>query len=343
MFDFHTNRMNKIGKILFAMSLTIVGSGAYAQHTLDDSGINAGFFDSSFDKDINFSDFHLPPLAVLFENAKSNPEILRMAKLQEIAQAEVTKQKKHIFSYVYGHASYSYGKTDMWGNGSSTYSTMIYQFQGSEQNYWNVGVNVSVPLEDVLDLSHSVKRKRLLVEEAQFQKDKAYDELKLEIVTLYVRITNNLAALRSAGVNAAIYQGAGELNEVEFHQGNMEIEDYAYTGLRGQSAVNNYQGLLTQITTDIVTLEILSHTPILTNTTTEITLESGIEKSRKEIAKENKAMEKHIKKVVEEQRAKEVEVIKAEREKEKQEQKQAEKDAKQAEKDAKQAAKNKKK
>ena len=165
-----------------------------------------------------------------------------------------------------------------------------------------------------------------------------------------MRITNNLAALRSAGVNAAIYQGAGELNEVEFHQGNMEIEDYAYTGLRGQSAVNNYQGLLTQITTDIVTLEILSHTPILTNTTTEITLESGIEKSRKEIAKENKAMEKHIKKVVEEQRAKEVEVIKAEREKEKQEQKQAEKDAKQAEKDAKQAekdakqaAKNKKK
>ena len=98
-----------------------------------------------------------------------------------------------------------------------------------------------------------------------------------------VRITNNLSALRMAGVSAAIYQGASDLEEEEFHQGNMEIGDYAYTNLRGQSAVSNYQSLLTQITTDIVTLEILSHTPILTNTTTEITLDSGNHKTQKQI------------------------------------------------------------
>ena len=272
-----------------------------AQETFDDSGISAGFFDSSFSKDINFSDFHLPPLGVLFENAKANPNILQMAKLQEIAEAEVKKQKKHIFSYIMGHASYSYGKTDMWGNNSSTYSTMIYQFQGSVQNYWNVGVNLSVPLEDILDLGHSVKRKRLLVEEAQIKKDAAYDQLKLEIVTLYIRITNNLSALKTAGVSAAIYQGSNQLEEEDFHQGNRDISDYAYSSLRGQNAVNTYQGLLTQITTDIVTLEILSHTPILTNTTTEITLDSNIKKSEKQIRKENKAMDKKIKRQIEEQ------------------------------------------
>lgn len=314
------------------MVMASIGVGAYAQRTLEDSGINAGFFDSSFEKDINFSDFHLPPLAVLFENAKSNPSILQLAKQQEIAQAEVTKQKKHIFSYVYGHASYSYGKADIWGNNSSTYNAMIYQFQGSEQNYWNIGVNVSVPLEDVLDLGHSVKRKRLLVENAQYIKDAAYDEIKLQIATLYIRITNNLQALRNAGVNAAIYQGAGQLNEVEFHQGNMEIEDYAYTGLRGQNAVNNYQGLLTQITTDIVTLEILSRTPILTNTTTEITLNSGIEKTKKQIQKENKEMEKHIQKVIEEQQAQEEQILKDEKKKEEEEKKKEEEEKKAAQK-----------
>ena len=290
-----------------------------AQSTLDDSGISAGFFDSSFTKDINFSDFHLPPLAVLFENAKSNPNILEMAKLQEIAQADVTKQKKHIFSYINGHASYSYGKTDMWGNNSSTYNTMIYQFQGSEQSYWNVGVNLSVPLEDILDLGHSVKRKRLLVEDAQLKKDAAYDELKLQIATLYIRVTNNLNALKTASVSAAIYQGANSLEEEDFHQGNMAIGDYAYSSLRGQSAVNNFQSLLTQITTDIVTLEILSHTPILTNTTTEITLDSGIRKSQKQIKKENKAVEKEIKEAAEEDAKKEKAFWKSERAKEKKE------------------------
>ena len=245
---------------------------------------------------IHFSKFHLPPLAVLFENAKSNPQILDLAKAQEIAQAEVAKQKRHIFSYLRGHASYSYGKTDMWGNNSSTYNQMIYQFQGSEQNYWNVGVNLNIPLEDILDLGASVKRKRLLVEQAQIKKDIAYDQLKLQIASLYVKITNDLVSLKTASENAAIYQGAGALNQEDFHQGNMNIEAFAYTKLREQEAVSRYQNLQTQITTDIITLEILTHTPIITNTTTDITLDSDIQKSDKQVAKENKAVEKQIKK-----------------------------------------------
>ena len=286
--------------------------------TADDSGISAGFFDSSEEKDINFSEFKLPPLAVLFENAKQNPNILHLAKQQEIAQAEVVKQKKHIFSYVSGHASASYGMSDIWSGAQGTgYGTgMVWQPHASEQSYWNVGVNVSVPLEDILDLGHSVKRKRLVVEDAQITKDAAYDELKLQIVTLYIKITNNLTALKTAGENAAAYQGASSLNEVEFHHGNMEIEDYAYTGLHGQSAVDTYQALLTQITTDIVTLEILTHTPIITNTTTDITLDSSFEKSKKQISKENKEVEKRIKKAVKEE-------IKLEKEHAKQEEKAA--------------------
>jgi hypothetical protein len=200
---------------------------------------------------------------------------------------------------------------------------MIYQFQGSEQSYWNIGVNLNVPLEDILDLGHSVKRKRLLVEQAQLNKDAAYDNLKLQITTLYIRITNNLNALKTAGVTAAIYQGAGELNEVEFHDGNMAIEDYAFTGQRGQSSVNTYQGMLTEITTDIITLEILSHTPILTNTTTEITLDSGIKKTDKEIARENKAMEKQIRKTIEEEQKLEEKMKKEDEAKAKKEAKEA--------------------
>lgn len=284
----------RITKYLIISIFIVLWLPASAQ--LNNSGISAGFFDSSDNNTISFSTFHLPPLGVLFENAKSNPQILDLAKAQEIAQAEVAKQKKHIFSYVQGHASYSYGKTDMWGNNSSTYNQMIYQFQGTEQNYWNVGVNLSVPLEDILDLSAAVKRKRLLVEQAQIKKDIAYDQLKLQIASLYVKITNGLVSLKTASENAAIYQGAGSLNLEDFHQGNMSIEDFAYTKQREEDAVRRYQDLQTQITTDIITLEILTHTPMITNTTTDITLDSTIEKTEKEIAKENKETEKKVKK-----------------------------------------------
>ena len=297
-------KMNRFRCLLFCAVVTGVSSVSFAQ-SFDDSGIAAGFFDSSSEKTINFSEFHLPPLTVLFENAKSTPQVLSLQKAQEIAEAEVAKQKRHIFSYVTGHASYSYGVTDMWGQSSSSlYSLQLMQFTGNEQSYWNVGVNLAVPLEDILDLGASVKRKKLEVDQAIYNKDMQYDQLKLQIATLYTSITNNLIALKTASENAAIYQGAGQLNLEDFHNGNMDIEDFAYTKLHEESAVSRYQSLQAQVITEILTLEIITHTPILTNSTTEITLDKSVHKSEKQLAKDNKAVEKRIKKVTEEEEKK---------------------------------------
>ena len=291
--------MNGVRHLFITTILAATVSVAHAQ--FNNSGISARFFDSSENNTINFSTFHLPPLAVLYENAKQNPQILSLNKAQEIAQAEVAKQKRHIFSYVQGHASYSYGKTDMWGNNSSTNSyTTIYQFQGSEQSYWNVGINVSVPLEDILDLTASVRRKKLEVDKARIEKDIAFDELKKQIATLYIKITNDLVTLKTVSEGAAIYQGAGALNQEDFHQGNMTIEVFAHTKMQEAGIVSQYQDMQTSITTDIITLELLSHTPILTNTTTDITLDDD-QLSEKDIRKQNREVAKNIKKAAAEE------------------------------------------
>lgn len=318
--------MTKLKLLLLFTVISASTSNAFAQ--FDNSGISAGFFDSSENQSLNFSTFHLPPLAVLLENAKSTPQILSLAKAEEIAKAEVAKQKKHIFSYIRGHASYAYGKTDMWGNSSSLVSPTIYQFQGTEQNYWNVGVNLNIPLEDILDLGSAVKRKRLQQEQAQIQKDLAYDQLKLQLTSLYVRINNNIIALKTASENAAIYQGAGQLAQEQFHQGELSIEAFAKTKEYENDAVNAYQSLQTIIITDILTLEILTHTPIITNTTTEITLDQEVQKSQKEIKKENKELEKRIEQQTKEDLKREEALEKAEKQALKEAEKAAKKEAK---------------
>ena len=318
--------MNKIKRLLMIVAATGIGSSAFAQ--FDESGIAAGFFDSSKEKDINFSQFHLPPLAVLLENAKSNPQILSLEKARQIAVAEVAKQKRSIFGHISGRASYSYGKADMWGNNSSTTSYMIYQFQGTEQSYWNVGVSASISVEDILDYVPSIRRSRLAVDQAVIAKDITYDQLKLQIASLFIKITNDLVTLKTLGEGAAAYQGAGALNREEFENGNMEIEDFAWTKQRESGQVQMYQSMQTTITTDIITLEILTHTPIITNSTTEITLDTHVTKSDKEIAKENKAVEKRIKKAVEEDEKKTKALEKAEKKAEKAAAKVAKKESK---------------
>lgn len=302
--------MNRFRRLIFIFALAATYTSALAQ--FDESGISAGFFDSSNEKDINFSEFHLPPLAVLFENAKSNPQILTLEKARQLAEAEVAKQKRHIFSYVTGHASYSYGLADMWGNNSSGYSPTIYQYQGTKQSYWNVGINLAIPIEDILDLTAAIKRKRYQADQAVIQKDIAYDQLKLQIATLFVKITNNLISLKSFGEAAAAYQGAGALDRENFENGNMEISTFAATKMQESNQVSSYQNMQTEITTDILTLEILTHTPIITNATTEVTLDKSIHKTAKELAKENKALDKRIKKLEKEDLEKEKKLEKAE-------------------------------
>ncbi len=291
-------------RLLIFLAAAGFGTTAFAQSSFDESGIAAGFFDSSNEKSINFSEFHLPPLAVLFENAKSTPQVMSLQKAQEIAEAEVAKQKRHIFSYLTGHASFSYGKGDMWGSNSSAYSPALLQYQGTETNYWNIGVNLAVPVEDILDLGAAVKRKKLEVDQAIYNKDMQYDQLKLQIATLYTKITTGLIILKTASENAAIYQGAGALNLEDFHNGNMSIEDFAWTKTREDAAVSSYQNQQAQLITDILTLEIITHTPILTNSTTEITLDKSVQKTEKQIAKENKKVEKRIRKAVDEENKK---------------------------------------
>ena len=307
--------MNRFRRLLLIILATGLSATAFAQ--FNESGISAGFFDSSNEKDINFSEFHLPPLAVLFENAKSTPQIMSLEKARQMAIAEVAKQKRHIFSYLQGHASYSYGKTDMWGNNTSSYGPMIYQFQGSVQSYWNFGASLAIPIEDILDLSASIKRKKLEVDQATLAKDISYDQLKLQIASLYIRITNNLVSLKTLGEAAAAFQGAGALNREEFESGNMDIGNYAGTKLNESGQVAGYQALQTTITTDIITLEIITHTPIITNSTTEITLDTAIKKTDKEVAKEQKAIKKRVKKSIEETEKREKALEKAERKAEK--------------------------
>ena len=291
--------MNKVKRLLLLLPVIGISTMTYSQ-SLDESGISAGFFDSSEESSLNFSTFHLPPLSVLFENAKQNPLILSMEKSEQLAKAEVAKQKRHIFSYIRAHASYSYGKTDVYGQmtnnqtGTMNFVPIFESKNGTEQSYWNVGVNLNIPLEDILDWAPSVKRKRLEAEKARLEKDIKFEDLKLQISTLYAKITNSLVTLKTASEGAAAYQGAGALNQEDFHQGNMSIEDYAWTKMHEMSTVQTYQNLQTTIITDILTLEIISRTPIITNATTEVTLDGTIHKSESQIRRENKALEKRI-------------------------------------------------
>ena len=140
---------------------------------------------------------------------------------------------------------------------------------GYESSYWNVGASVNVGLESLWDLNGRVNRQRLAVEKASVQKEVAFDELRQQIATIYVRITNNLIALKTASENAVAYRGASLMIEQRFRNNQATIQELAEVRRYENESVQTYQSIQSQISTDIVLLEIMTHTPIITNITTE--------------------------------------------------------------------------
>ena len=135
-----------------------------------------------------------------------------------------------------------------------------------------MGASVNVGLESLFDLGGRINRQRLAVEKATIEKEIAFDQLKQQIATIYVRITNNLIALKTAAENAAAYRGAGLMTEQRFRNNQATITELAEIRRWENNAVQSYQTIQSQISTDIILLEILTHTPIITNTISETQL-----------------------------------------------------------------------
>lgn len=262
--------MKKILFLLFA----VVGSTVTVQAQKDSTAtaLEAGYFDNSDLTGINYTDFKLPPLGVLFENAKSNPSVELAEKERQIQHALVNKEKLFPLTFLHAHGSYSYGNTSTTATITDVTTPAYSQYLENTNDFWNVGGSINIPIESLFDMGPKVKRARLAEDRAQIQKEMVYESLKQQIATLYVDITNKLVSLKTSAENAAAYKGSGLLSEQEFKSGNQSVQGYAKEKQFESSAIQEYQNLQSQITTNILILEIITHTPIITNTLNAVKL-----------------------------------------------------------------------
>ena len=102
------NVKTKMKKRKFAVMASLLwGASLYAQNQAGDSlatsqpesQIQAGFFDSNSLGGIDYSEFKLPPLGVLFENAKSTPSIELLEKERRLAEKMLSKEKRAFLDF----------------------------------------------------------------------------------------------------------------------------------------------------------------------------------------------------------------------------------------------------
>lgn len=217
----------------------------------------------------DYAHLKLPPLEVLFENAKNNPvvQIQDVKKEEEISLLK--KEKKGWLKYFSVGASYHYGIQAYTSGFSDSATPLYYQYNNNATNYYNIGGSISVPLDDLFDLKRKTNQQRLKVKEADLLKEQSMDGVKQQIIELYTSILSNISVLKLKAEYMVFANAQYQVGESDFLNGKGDASSLNNQKQIQISAASDYESIRATLNSSLLKLEMLARTPILSKSKTK--------------------------------------------------------------------------
>lgn len=237
-----------IGGLLFLFAFSLSG---IAQEMNATSNLN------------DYSNIILPPLDVLFENAKNSPAYELADVKAQIERKLLAKEKRAVLGFFSLRGSYQYG---MFGNEATFTDVAIapyLTYSTQAQNGYTVGAGINIPLDGLFDLKGRINRQKLSLKSAELEREIKYDEIKKNIIEMYAMATSQLEVLeiRSEGLVLANLQY--EISEKNFANGTIESTELAVDKERQSQAREAFEKSKFELTKSIMILEVISRTSII--------------------------------------------------------------------------------
>ena len=211
----------------------------------------------------DYSKIVLPPLSVLFENAKNSP-IYEMADVKARIERKLLQKEKWSFLGFFSlRGSYQYG---MFGN-ESTYTDVAVApyltYSTQAQNGYTVGAGLSIPLDDLFDLKGKISRQRLTLRSAELEREVKYDDIKKNIIEMYAMATSQIRVLKMRSESLVLANVQYEISEKNFANGTIDSSDLAVDKERQSTAREAYENSKFELTKSLMILEVISRTPLI--------------------------------------------------------------------------------
>lgn len=205
----------------------------------------------------------LPPLDLLFENAKNAPSY-ELAQVQEqIERKMLAKEKRAFLGFFSLRGSYQYG---MFGNESTftDVATVPYlAYSTAAQNGYTVGAGINIPLDGLFDLGARIKRQKLNVRSVELEREIKFEEIKKEIVQYYATATAQLNVLRLRAEALTLSNVQYNIIEKDFTNGRVDSGVLSIEKERQAIAQERFESSKFELTKSLMILEIITCTPIL--------------------------------------------------------------------------------
>lgn len=211
-----------------------------------------------------YSDFKLPPLQTLLEDARiNNPQVLQNNANVEAAQYDLKIEKRKWLSYLSARAGYTYGILGTYSDFESRYDPLTTTYTGSSQHSYSVGANLTIPINDIVSRGTSVKRQRKIIEQAEYNREVIYNMVKIEIIELYTDIQSLLAILQRQSETLITFDANYKVTVNNFINGRATPYDLSIVKNEQTKALAEYEATRAKLTSFILRLEIISGSNIV--------------------------------------------------------------------------------
>ena len=213
----------------------------------------------------DYSSITLPPLDLLFENAKSAPAYELASVKEQIERKLLAKEKKAFLSFFSLRGSYQYG---MFGNESTFTDVAIapyLTYTTQAQKGYTVGAGVNIPLDGLFDLTARVKRQKLNIRTAQLEREVKFEEMKKEIIEMYATATSQLTMLKLNAEALILANVQYNIAEKDFANGNINSGELSTEKSKQSIAQAKFESSKFELTKSLMVLEVISRTQILRN------------------------------------------------------------------------------
>lgn len=211
----------------------------------------------------DYLDFQLPPISVLYENAKASPILSYYEKKKQANKSLMDSEKKRWLNFIKLVTNYQYGVIGNNTTFSDTNTPIFYQYSGNKQSWYNFGVSVAIPLDDLFDRKNKVRKQRLDMEATEFEQEKWYDEQKIRIATIYSLAMRDLTLLKIKSEALLFTEAQLKLSETDFINGNITIQELGKQKSLYTIAISEYEDTKASLNSSLLQLEILAKTKII--------------------------------------------------------------------------------
>lgn len=210
-----------------------------------------------------FLNFVLPPLDLLYENAKLGPSWdLHTLKIEALNR-DVVSEKRNWYQFLSIAGTYQYGIM-----GVNSFTDMgieypiIYQNTEGEQIWYNVGFSLRIPFNALIDRRNRTKAKKLVVDQARKEMEVWFEERKIQIVEQYTKSEEMLINLKSAIDNYSLAKTAYQMAEKDYIMGAITLSELSIANSQQSIALQQLGKIRGELKMAILKLEILSCTKL---------------------------------------------------------------------------------